>query len=214
MNMSDQDPVGQSSSDTKRGKKWKWLAFLLSCGIFLAGLCYVWRLMQSPAPGTITQGEVKYDLANPDLPPEIRRVEGKHFSVAIPDTYLEKRHEAPDGVETNVLEQVFLTEESLDSRKLAIVVEKRPPNGIHELSSFALRRLDPKTYEQKSHDLDRKTITIFIKDSVVYEITGYIEKENIVASISLSSAIRTPERLIGDFSDIVGSFRWGEERSQ
>lgn len=195
----------------KKGKR----AFLVffAC-VVMAGLWYVWRLVQAPAMGTITKGEVKYDLADPDLPPAIRTVSGEYFSVTIPETYREKRHEKPKSENTNVFERVFFTEENIDSRKLAVVIENRPSNGVRELSSFAFRELKPEVYERSSYEWNGRRIPTFTKSSVVYEITGYVEGDSVVASISVSSAIDTPEKLIGDFSHIVQSFQWTRNESQ
>lgn len=205
------DEAAAPGEQSKKGWKKVIVLFLLSGLIAVAW--YFWTLSSGPAQGIITQGKEKYDVENPDLPPAIKEFKGAYFSLFLPESYEEKRHETPER-DGNILEQAFFSQGGGAGRKTAITIEKRPQGGLEEITSYHLRELHPKEYAKDSFRWGENGIPIFKKNEVVYEVTGYLEAHDFVASISVSSAVEPPEEIIGDFSDIVKSFRWSDTASR
>lgn len=190
-------------------KKGRWLKLgivLVVISGLAGGLWYLWSFLQMPAVGIAEKTQVKYDLSNPEAPPAIRTFSGRYFSLTVPNSYQEKIHETPDN--GNVLERVFFSEEDVSSRKIAIVAEKRPENGLHELTAYVFRDTTTDQYEKRTiHQSDGTGVPIFLKKDPVYEITGFLEQGDAIISISLSSAIRTTDSLMADFLDVLSALR-------
>lgn len=205
------------TDEEKRESKRRWVKRIFLLTLFSGISIAIWYLVlffSGPSVGTMEKKDTGYPFDAQGIPPATREWTGEYFSISLRESYLEKRHETFDGSKTNILESAFFAEDTLSSRKLAVTIEKTPGNGVEELSSYAFRTLHPKEYVRETYEWDRKSIVIFRKESQVYEITGYLEGDGILASISVTSAVDVPEKLIGDFSDIIKSFRWVSDVSQ
>ncbi len=205
------------TDEEKPESKRRWVKRIFLLALFSGISIAIWYLvlfLNGPSVGTVAEKEAERLLDTKNIPPAIREWNGKYFSISLKGSYLEKRHESLGDSKTNILESAFFAEETLSSRKLAVTIEKAPGNGVEELSSYAFRMLHPKEYVRETYEWDGKNIVIFRKESQVYEITGYLEGDGILASISVNSAVDIPEKLIADFSDIIKSFRWVSNVSQ
>ncbi|MBP9751998.1 MAG: hypothetical protein KBD19_04020 [Candidatus Moranbacteria bacterium] len=196
-------------------RRWAKRIFLLTLfsGISIA-IWYLVLFLNGPSIGVMTEKEAEHSLDIENIPPAMREWKGEYFSISLRESYLEKRHGKASDSGVNILESAFFAEDTLSSRKLAVTIEKAPGNGVEELSSYAFRMLHPEEYVRETHDWDGENIMIFRKESQVYEVTGYLENGDVVASISVTSAVDAPEKLIADFSDIIKSFRWASHESQ
>ena len=201
----------QSKQKSRKGKIlfWIFIFLVISCGVW-----YALSIMNDPVVSEVRRIEMKYSLDTPNLPPSIKQFEGKYFSLYLPETYIEKRHETFENKEGALLEQTFFTQLSDPGRKVAITIEHADTNRADDLSSYAFRMMNPKIYKKDAYEWSGKSITIFLKNDPVYEIVGYIEKNDTVASLAVSSAIEPPLKLMSDFSDILKTFEWVDASGQ
>lgn len=204
--------LGKESKQS--GWRAKRLIFFVPLFCLGGAVWYIGRLATGPAVGIITDSKPGHSLVAPGLSLAPREFKGKYFTLLLNESYREKGHEITDDLKSNIRESVLFAEDTMASHKLAVTIERVPEGGIWELSSYAFRVLHPDEYRKEAYEWDRDGGIFFRKDSQVYEIIGYIEKNGISASISISSPIDTPEKLIGDFSDIMKSFRWTDTQSQ
>lgn len=214
--MTDKETISDNREE-KFGSKPRWTGRISLLVIFFGIGIAIWYMtffFSGPSVGTVMEKRVGYPIDADNIPSSIREWKGAYCSISLRESYLEKQHENFDGSRMNILESAVFSDESPSSRKLVVIIEKTPENGLDELSSYAFRTLHPKEYVRGTYGWDEKNIVIFRKESQVYEITGYIEGDGISASISITSAVDVPEELIADFSDIIKSFRWTSHESQ
>lgn len=205
------------TDEEKRESKRRLVKRMFLLTLFSAISIAIWYLVlffSGPSVGTMGKKDTGYPFDAQGIPPAMREWTGEYFSISLKESYLEKRHGKAGDSGVNILESAFFAEDTLSSHKLAVTIEKTPGNGVEELSSYAFRMLHPKEYVRETYEWDRKSIVIFRKESQVYEITGYLEGDGILASISVTSAVDVPEKLIADFSDIIKNFRWVSDVSQ
>jgi hypothetical protein len=180
-----------------------WLVALTFLSVMCAG---IWYMFNRPSTGTVSRA---YTISAPSVPEDRSPTmfDGTYFTMAVPKSYTLKSSElvARDG---NVLERTYFSEDRLYGRALAITIEKRPPEGERELSSYQFRSISPEEYSPDTITIRDKRISIFKKSSSVYELTGYVMTGERIASISLTSAVDSADTLMGDFLSIVESFRW------
>jgi hypothetical protein len=200
-------------AEVHSSKKTKFLIILAFSTIAVIAIWYVIAFLNTPAVGTIRESAISVD-SRKSAPDPMKEYSESTYVISAPASYIEKRHDFFDGSTGNVLEQRFFSQSDGSGKKLAITIEKRPQGGISELSSYQFRLLKSGEYVKEEARLENRDIPIFRRAESVYEVTGYIDGYAMVASISVSSAIDTPEKLIGDFSDIAESFRWVRNESQ
>lgn len=194
----------------KKSNRWRILFWLVIFFVIGGGIWYLILLMSGSVTGGVEQTDTKYSLDAPNLPPPLNHFEGAYFSIYLPETYGEKRHAVSMDKENPTLEQVFFTQLVSPGRKAALTIEQRADRRKEDLSSFIFRMQHPETYARDSYEWNGKRITLFLKNDPVYEILGYVEKDELVASLAVSSAIETPEKLMSDFTDILKSFTWSD----
>lgn len=194
----------------KKSNGW-WILFWLVTFLGIGGI--VWHiilLMSGPVTGGMEKTDIKYSLDEPNLSPPLNHFYGAYFSIYLPGTYSEKRHVVSTDKANPTLEQVFFTQLVDPGRKAALTIEQGTDRKKEDLSSFVFRMQHPETYVKDSYEWNGKRMVLFLKNDPVYEILGYVEKNGLVASLVVSSAIETPEKLMSDFTDILKSFTWGD----
>ncbi len=176
--------------------------FFIMIAIAVAVFIFLFR---GPAAGTVSKKEA--DISREEIPVEkkVKEFRGTYFSLSLPESFEEKRNEVSGG-NGNILEQVFFSESNVDGRKLAVVVERRPTGGIPELSAVAFRGLYPKLYARETVSIGSRRVILFIKDEVVYEVTGFFEEGDLAASVSVTSAVLRPEKIKDFFFEEVKNF--------
>lgn len=198
----------------KQGKKKYIIIFV---GVFLLGIScgFLWLIESFRTPNHAVMREVapKYSLDTPDLPPPVRTFEGTYVAFLIPDSYVEKRHDVPSQEGNPLLEQAFFTQIHDPGRKIAITVERPDGGRVEHLSSYLFRLKHPKIYRAGSSSGNGTMDILFLKDDPVYEITGYVERNGLVATLVLSSASETTEKLMADFPDLLKNLRWTDALS-
>jgi hypothetical protein len=132
---------------------------------------------------------------------------GKYYSIRIPSLYEEKSHDILSD-EGNLLEQAYHTDHSTHGRTIAVTVERLPQNGLDELTGFRFRTINSDIYVRDDVNTSTKKIPLFKKDTPVYELTGFIVSGKLSASISLTSAVDPPEKIMADFISVAESFQW------
>lgn len=161
--------------------------------------------VRTPSRGVITSRPITF----PDSSSEGGSVvfDGMYFSIGIPSSFALKRHDdsVRDGA---ILEQAYFSEPDLDSRKIAVTIERIPSGGMSEHTSYRFRSLHPETYRKDILHIANSEREIFVREKSVYEIVGYVEGSEMTAVISLTSAVKTTEELMPDFSRLVNEFRW------
>ena len=162
----------------------------------------------APRSGVVREVETKYALNDPDTPPTLVEWNGDAVSFFLPDSYEEKRHEVFEHPSGTVLEQAFFSQLSDPGRKIALTIERIDDGRLEQTSSYLFRSGDPKRYTKQSYDRDGRCDILFFRNESVYEILGYLEKDDLVAEFALSSAVETPEKLMPDFLELWKSIRW------
>lgn len=192
-----------------REKNGRTFLFIFFVVIFLCGSALLIFLFRGPAVGTVVKKEA--DISREEIPVEqkVKEFRGTYFSLSLPESFEEKRHEVSDEVsEGNIFEQVYFSESNLDGRKLAVVVDRKPPGGLAELSASAFRKLHPEIYTHEVASIGDRRVSIFTKDETVYEITGFFEEHNLAASVSVTSAVLRPEKIKDFFFETMKGFEF------
>jgi hypothetical protein len=195
---------------TKTSKKY-WIFFWCCC---LVGTIYgIWRIgsmLNAPKSAVVKEIPAKYALSNPDIPPTLTEFQGTYASFFLPDSYEEKRHEVfehPSGV---VLEQAYFTQLRDPGRKMALTIERVDGGQAENTSSYLLRMNNPKLYTKQYSVRNGKQEILFFKNEAVYEILGYMKKDDLVAEFALSSAVEAPEKLMPDFLELWKNIQWAD----
>lgn len=160
-----------------------------------------------PSEARITEPEPDRGDVVPERPLKVA-FNGPYYGVDIPGTFVLKRREYPGG-ESGIVEQSYWSEPNLNGRKLAIVIERMPRDGIRALTAYRFRESHTETYSEETLSIDFRPFVLFRKPSPVYELTAFVSSAEYSASISLTSADIPPEKLMDDFSSILTSFKWG-----
>lgn len=185
---------------------------LLVCLVVVSigfGGWYLYREFLRPAEGTIRVLAPKTDRSNLEAPPQLTRYEKKYFSVTLSETYQDQKRDTLSVNGTTLREQAYFSDSTGSLRKVAVTIDEQPGLMPEDLSSYAYRHTHPEIYREKKLTYRGQDIVIFEKWDSVYEIIAYFPRDNrFVASIALVSASETPDRLIGDFSEILNLFEW------
>lgn len=194
-----------------REKNGKTFLFIFLVVIFLCGSIVLILFFRGPAIGTVSKKEP--DVFREEIPIEkkVKEFRGTSFLFLLPESFEEKRHETFDGNSGNILEQVFFSEGNVDGRKIAVVIERRPAGGIRELSAVAFRMLHPETYAYESMLFGDRRGSLFVKDEAVYEVTGFFEEGDHIASVSITSAVLLPEKIKEFFFEEVKEFEFSKK---
>lgn len=189
-------------------RKMKFFAWMIFAVIFLCGIIFLILFFRGPAVGTVSKKEA--DISREEIPVEqkVKEFRGTNFSLLLPESFEEKRDETPDRNSGSILEQAFFSEGDVGGRKLAVVIERRPSGGITELSAVAFRMLHPETYTHETISIEDRRVSLFTKDEVVYEVTGFFEKGSFTASVSVTSAVARPEKIKDFFFETVKGFEF------
>lgn len=179
--------------------------FLFGVVLFSGALYAAWLFLQKPAVGVIRTGTLSAKDEGFEQGKERKRFGGTHFSFSYPGTYAEKSHSLPTS--GPIKEALFLSAADLEGRKIALVVEERKGGGLDASPSFQMRANDPKTYERSSLKQEGLDIVLFTKNSPVFEQTAFFQKNDLVASIAVTSPLRL-DALLGDLDDIFQDFEW------
>lgn len=201
-----------ATSETSRGKFGKkFLVGLVLIAIGIGGW-YLYLELSRPAEGSIRVIAPKVDLANPDLPPALQTHEKNYFKITLPETYEDKARETSAAPGTTLREQAYFTDPTGNLRKVAVTIDEAPGISPLQLTSYTLRKSHPETYREKTMTWHDQEIIAFEKIDSVYEIVAYLPYEQrFVASVAIVSAYETPEKLIGDFSEMLSLFEWTHE---
>lgn len=205
----DMPDVSTAAQVLRQRKIWKRL--LLCLVVVLIGFAgwYFYQEFSKPAEGTIRVLAPKTDLSNLETPPQLTWYQKKYFSVALPETYQDQKRDTFLVNGTTLREQAYFSDLTGSLRKVAVTIDEQPGLVPGSLSSYAYRHAHPEIYREKKLTYHGQDIVIFEKWDTVYEIIAYLPRDNrFVASIALVSASETPERLIGDFSEILNLFEW------
>ena len=114
---------------------------------------------------------------------------GKRLSFRYPNSYELKTKESSSSA---VLEQVILLGSGITPRKLTVMATKmiNAADSLEEVSGVQVRRLKPKTYQEKTLDLPGKKGILFEKKEGGYEKTAFFLEKQILLTIALTSVNR------------------------
>ncbi len=206
----DATPVAPAAPQQR--KLWKKALILLVLHLIGFGLWYLYLELSRPAEGSIRVIAPKVDLANPDLPPALQTHEKNYFKITLPETYEDKARETNAASGTTLREQAYFSDPTGNLRKVAVTIDEAPGISPSQLTSYTLRKSHPETYREKTMTWHDQEIIAFEKIDSVYEIVAYLPYEQrFVASVAIVSAYETPEKLIGDFSEMLSLFEWTRE---
>ena len=199
----------------KRRKLGKKALILLVLHLLGFGLWYLYQELAQPAEGSVRVIAPKADLANPDLPPVLTEHVKGYFKITLPESYEDKARETQAAPGTTLREQAYWSDATGNLRKVAVTIDEAPGISPSQLTSYTLRKTHPEAYRETRIRWHDQEVVAFEKLDAVYEIVAYLPYENrFVASVTIVSAYETPEKLIGDFSEILALFAWAPRGSQ
>lgn len=159
--------------------------FLLLVGFLVSLIYFLWLFLQNPSIGVIRVGTPPAKDESFEQGKELKRFVGEYVSFSYPGTYVEKTHTLP--VEGPIKESIFLSDAGMESKKIAVTIEKRAEESLEASPSYQMRMNDSKTYRRTSIDLNGFSGFLFTKDSQVFEQMVFFRKNGFILSIAVTS---------------------------
>ncbi|MFA9262836.1 MAG: hypothetical protein ACEQSB_05840 [Undibacterium sp.] len=185
----------------------KWLIRATIVVVLGIGIFFLWWLFNRPSQGVITAGEVpqKTDFSDPA---HRKRYQGKYFTFTYPYDF--DRREENENVKPPLLERLFLARNDIEGRKIALTLQDNSGNSFEEYSSFRIRRADPTVYREETIERNGENITLFTKETIVFEVAAFFHRGNRVFSLVVSSPT-TENGLREEVFAALDSFEWKGE---
>lgn len=197
--------ASETENKKKSGRKKSLLALVL---ILVVGGGYaIWHWWKKPVFGTLTSplSEEKKE-ERPGI--QHKTYQGKYFKFSYPDPYQAKYYEI--SAEPPLKEQIVLSMEGLESRKIVVTVRENGGEGLAGDPSLRYRELHPKEYRRKSIATEGLRGDIFSKGTQIFEETAFLLKDAMIISIALTSPL-TAEGLSEELDDLLESLSWSIE---
>ncbi|MEP7162244.1 MAG: hypothetical protein ABI747_00560 [Candidatus Moraniibacteriota bacterium] len=176
-------------AENKLKKKYLWEGLIfLSLAI---GVSLFW-LSQGKSYGVVHSVPMPKALPGTVLPTDTTRYLGKNITFLYPLSF--QPHEWEKMVKKPLLESFFASESDfLTGQSLALMVQENPTNSLDDFSAHAFRDKSPKIYEKEKIEKNGLKITLFTKNTPVYETGAFFIGERKVVSLVISSSVSLPE---------------------
>lgn len=200
-------PKDVSIEDKGPKKRNRLLRISLAIALCLAIGVLLWWLFGQKSYGSITR--VESGIARADEKTVGQSVyEGKYITFEYPSDF--NRRTESEAVKHPLLERVYLTQDDIAGRKIAVIVQDNTGYSLEEYSSYRIRATEPAVYQPKTLEMNGIAASVFIKEANGPEVALFFEKNNRVVSVVLSS-LTTSEGLEDDARTLLQSFRWLSE---
>lgn len=164
--------------------------------LLIVGAVVIVNVLNSPAVGTITSAsnaKFTMPLAEPKKP---GTYSGKYISFTYPTTFSVNPSQKSPGL----LDQVHLYSNDHSGKQVAIAVYR---GTLANDSGVNYRKVHSELYKQTT---DSKGDLVFIKSKNGSEYTSFLDHNDLVASVSLTSTYT--KDLSADYQFIIKSFQW------
>lgn len=151
--------------------------FLAITALMIAGVVLIFKTLNSPAVGTISQSGVQSTSK-----PAAQAVPGKYSDKYISFSYPANLKPVPAQTSGTFLDVINLNSTDHTNDYLAIGILREALNNDSGLNH---RKLHPEIYKQLSSSPDSVT---FVSTASGFEKTGYFAHGDLVASVSLTSS--------------------------
>jgi hypothetical protein len=185
--------------------------FFILLVLVLIGLAlWLWRYAQSPAVSRDIRvieptAEAESQVENARTK---ERFEGKYLSFSRLAAYKLKRQETE--AREKILETAFFAEESVNSKKISLTMEKTEGN-LDDNSSYKMRQMNGKKYTPGKFQMGKIKAETFVgRDESYFEKVFFIIKEDKLAMLAFSAPYPASAELEAEADEIAGSVVWKE----
>lgn len=198
-----EDKVKQNKFSVKK-KHWIWIILAL---LILAGatIYFIWQYLNQPAIGDVQVVEQKQDADKP-LFQEKERFEGKYVSFAHYSSYVEKSHEIAEDEQSNILESAFFAQQDINSKKIALTVEKLSGGNMENSANYKLRATYPERYRQSEfYQNGIRGVEFSADGDQGNEKVFFVQRENILVILAITGFITGDEESETEAKELAGS---------
>ena len=196
----------ETKGDQEPGRSKKKLFLSLIFFIMLLfGLYSLWMFLQKPAVGII-QTEKMTSQEDFDQKNGTKYYRGEYFSFSSGAKYSEKIH--TKGKSGPIKENILLSDQSIEGRKIAIIVANRGEDDLAADPSFQMRVGAPRVYTQKTINFPGWRGVIFEKNTSIFEETAFFYHAPYSVSISLTDLFKI-DGLEDELLQILSTLKWG-----
>ena len=181
-----------------------------SCMIaLLVGLYELWIFVQSPSSGQIHAPKAIKEQNLIDSPVIYGLFDGNFFSFHYPQKYVMKDRSKDSPIAGRVLESAFFSQAEINSRKIAVTVEKMDSANMEDSSGYNFREKNPKVYALEKNVLGDMGGVIFKSSSDnLYEKAFFIPRKGYLAIIVFSTPVPAEDDFQIETDDIIKSIQW------
>ena len=174
--------------------------------VVVGGIIYLLNFLQKPVSSVAHVVETPESKKEPIA---FERFEGKYLSFRYNGTYSVKTHEENFEAGGAILESAFLTDVSVNAKKIALTVESLQGRTMEDSANFNLRKTFPKKYRQEKFSTGEIFGVAFTEiDSGVFGKVLFLPRENYLVEISLGGPNLSDESMENEFADIIRSIQW------
>jgi hypothetical protein len=206
--LSDKNKIAEESieSHLASAKKNRWPIIVLALLVLLGtGIYFLWQYLNKPAIGDVHVAEQSQAINKPLLP-EKESFQGKYVSFVHYSSYIEKSHKIESDEKNNILESAFFSEQSINAKKIALTVEKLPGGNMENSANYKLRITYPQRYQKSEfYQNGVQGIEFSANNDQANEKVFFVQKENILVTLSISGLLSADENSDSEAKDLVGS---------
>lgn len=194
----------EQKKPSEKKKRWPWIVLTLFI-LVGASVYFIWQYLNKPAIGDVRVVEQK-QTANTPLLREKERFEGKYVTFAHYSSYVEKSHEITEDKQSNILESAFFAQQDINSKKIALTVEKLSGGNMENSSNYKLRITYPKLYKKSEFYQNGISGIEFSADNdQEREKVFFVQRENILVTLAITGFITGDEESDFEAKELVGS---------
>jgi hypothetical protein len=144
--------------------------------------------------------------ANTPLLREKERFEGKYVTFAHYSFYVEKSHEITEDKQSNILESAFFAQQDINSKKIALTVEKLSGGNMENSANYKLRITYPRRYKKSEfYQNGIRGVEFSTDGNQGNEKVFFVQKENILVTLAITGFITGDEESETEAKELVGS---------
>lgn len=208
--LKDKNNKPEAEKKSVREQHWARFFFIFLAIVSLIGVGGVYKFAQKPAQGVIKSQDQTGQLAKKVAEgPEI--FSGKYLSFRYGNTYVLKTHDIAKGDSAIILEQAYLSELSVISKKISLTVRSLPTHSLEDNPDYRMREMEAKRYHKKDFFEGKiKGIYFISAEESQFEKTFFIMHDNLLAIISVTAPSKMDASLDKEANNLVKSLIWKE----